>query len=323
MSRHPWLTFVLVGLAPPLLLSGNVLGHSVALAALFPAVAAVLIVGGGEAPQPVPGHLAKRVLMVVGIVVVQLGVALAETRLANALYAVLVAAVPVALTAWVLSGVYSPSPAVRRLVRALASPASRPAWLVAAIAGPVAGVVAVLACGLLPGTSVVSLRASAFGSLAGWTVAAVFSSALAAVGWYGFGARRLLGRFSPLAAGLVIGVMQYLVTWPPMTFGLGLPGRFELWRLAGAVAAAVIGMWVCERSRGSLLPVWLLGTLLIVSRDVAFLLTTTDDPVRIGTMFEVFSAVEALAAVALVVTGRMWRRPVTGHAAKPAPDAAV
>ena len=41
IARHPWFTFVLVGVVPALLLSGNILAATVPLAALFPALAAM------------------------------------------------------------------------------------------------------------------------------------------------------------------------------------------------------------------------------------------------------------------------------------------
>lgn len=110
MSRSSWLTFVLVGLAPPLVLSGNVLGNSITLAALFPAVAAMLVIASDDEPRPLPEHAVKRLLVAVGVVVVLVGARLARSGLDSLPYKALVIGVPAVLAAWVLSGVYAPSP---------------------------------------------------------------------------------------------------------------------------------------------------------------------------------------------------------------------
>lgn len=316
LARHRWLTFAAVGLAPALLLSANVLGHSVSPAALFPALAAVLVTSSGDSPHPLPGHLHKRLLLATGVVVVLLGVPLAKTALTAPLYTLLVTVFPAVLAAWILSGVYSPSAAVRELVRALASArAPRRAYLVAALALPLAVAFSVLVCSRLPGIDVGPPRASSAGLLASWIVTGVFSSALAALAWYGFAAHRLLRRFSPVAVGLAIGAAQWLLVWGLELRPATLGDPFFVSRLASSLAVAVVGVWVYRRSAGSLAPVWLMGALLVAARDVAFLAVTPAVVARSDTFSEVFSVLTITAALGVIAAGRMWRRPVAEGAA--------
>lgn len=314
-ARHPWLTFLLAGVAPALLLSGNVLSSTVSLAALFPAFAAALVASDGDVPVPLPGDRARRLLLAAGVCVVLAEVRLAETGFAALPYTALVSAVPVALTAWVLSGAYAPSPGFRALVRPLAwARGSRAAWLVAALAWPAATAVAVAAAAALPGVDAVSpLRASAALPLTGWVVTGVVSSALVAVGWYGFAARRALPRLGPLVTGLLVGAAQWLVVWGTSLRPDDLTDRFLLAGLSGSVATGIAGVWVLERSRGSLLPVWILETLLVASGSLAYL-AVLPGPGRAEILTQALAATRIAVALALVVAGRMWRRPAAAEA---------
>ncbi len=318
MSRSSWLTFILVGLAPPLVLSGNVLGNSITLAALFPAVAAMLVISSGDEPRPLPEHAVKRLLVAVGVVVVLVGARLARSGLDSLPYKALVIGVPAVLAAWVLSGIYAPSPGVRGWVRSLAAAAPRRVHLVALLAWPLAAAVSIAVCAVLPGLSVGAPGAASAGLLVTAAVTGVFSAALGALAWYGFVAHRLGSRLCPLATGLLIGVVQWLVLWAPSLRPDTLFAPFFLLRLASLAAAGVVGMWAYERSRGSLLPVWLLGALLIASRELTFL-TVTPEAVRLtDAPSAVFAAAQVAEALALIVAGRMWRSPA---GARPAPRA--
>jgi hypothetical protein len=178
----------------------------------------------------------------------------------------------------------------------------------AALAWPAAAALAVGVCALLPGMSL-SPAGADLDLLTGWIVPGVVGAALAAVAWYGFAARRLLPRLSPIATGLLVGAAQWLVTWATTLGWTGLADPFFLARLAGSAAAALVAVWVLLRSRGSLLPVWLLGALLPASKGIAFLLVSADVVGRADTLEQVFAVVQAAVAAALVVAGRMWRRP--------------
>jgi hypothetical protein len=322
MSRHPWLSFLLVGCLPALLLSGNVLGHGISLAALFPALAAVLVTSAGDAPHPVAGDLQRRLLVAAGIVIVLLGVALARTAVEAPVYTALVTAVPAVLAAWVLSGVYSPSEQVRDLVRALASwRAPRSTLLVAALVWPSVVGLSILVCSRLTGIDVALPRESDWSLLAGWMVTGVFASALDALAWYGFATRRLLRRLSPLAVGLGVGGAQWLLVWGPELRPAALADPFFLSRLASSLAVAVVGVWVYRRSAGSLLPVWLMGALLVASRGLALVVVTPALVERSSTFSEVFSVVAVATALVAVVAGRMWRGPAAAEDVTPGTEA--
>ena len=310
MSRYPWLIFILVGLVPPLLLRGNVLGNSVLSSMLFPAIAAMLLISSGDEPLPLPEHRVKRLFVATGVVVLLVGARLAWTGLDSLPYMALALGVPALLAAWVLSAVYSPSPAARRWVRSLVAPgAPRCVHLVAVLAWPLVAVASIVVCSLLPGISVARPPAGAAVSMATVTVVGAFAAALAALGWYGFATRHLLLRLNPLATGLLVGAAQWLVLWAPLARPGTVVSPFFLLRLAGLAAAGVVGVWVYERSRGTLLPVWILGTLLVVSKDLASLTVTPDLVGRADSLPGVFAAGQVAVAVALVLAGRMWRCP--------------
>lgn len=309
VARHPWLTFVLVGAAPALILSGSVLAATVPLAALFPALAAALVASEGGGAEPLPGDRARRLLLAAGVFVVLAEIRLARTGFEALAYMALAAGVPAALAAWVLSGACSPSPGFRALIRPLvALRGSRAAFLVAALAWPAAAVVAAVVCSRLPGISISPPRASSAGLLAGSLISGVVASALVAVAWYGFAAHRLLARLSPLATGLLVGAAQWLLLWGATLRLGGLLDAFYLSGLAGAAATGVAGVWVLTRSRGSLLPIWLMQTVLVAAGALAFLVVVPDLAGRANAFAVAFAATRAAVALALVVAGRMWRR---------------
>ena len=323
MSRASWLLFVLVGLVPPLLLSGNVVSGSITLVALFPALAAMLILSPEEESRPIPGHRTKRLLVAVGVMVVVATARLAWIGVDGLLYKVLAVGVPAVVAAWVLSGVYAPSPAVRRWVRSLvATGAPRSVYLLVILAWPLVATTAVAVCAALPGLSVAPPRAESAGLLAVVAVTGVFTAALAALAWYGFAARLLLLRLSPLATGLLLGLVQWLVVWGLTVRPGTVLAPFFLFRLAGLLAAGVAGVWVYGRSRGSLLPVWLLSVALVVSQELAYLTVTPESVAKTDTLPGLFAAGQAVVALVLVATGRMWRRPAVAEVTAPVRDAA-
>jgi hypothetical protein len=325
LKRHPWPAFALLGLAPVVAFAfGSVLVTADAFAAVFPALAAVLITGDGDALEPLPEHRTKRLFVAAGVFVILGGVRFAAMGFDSPVYAMVVVGAPSAIAAWILSGVYSPLPSVRRLVRGLASVrASRGAWLVAALAWPAAGALTVALLDRRPGFSVVAPGRSDLWLLAMWTMVGVFNSALMALAWFGFAARRLSPRLSPLATGLLIGAAQWLVVWTPTLRWNSPITPFFLSGVAGSAAAGVAGVWVLQRSRGSLMPVWLMGTLAYASRGLAFLAVHVGLHARSDGVSVAFATAEVALAVALVIAGRMWRRPATAEVPTPAADTAA
>ena len=325
LARHPWLGFALFGLVPVVAFAfGSVLVTAEAFAAVFPALAAVLITGDSDAREPLPEHRTKRLFVAGGVFVILGGVRFAAMGYGSPAYAAIVVGAPSAIAAWILSGVYSPLPSVRRLVRGLSSTrASRAAWLVAALAWPAAGALALVLLARRPGFSVVAPGGSDLGLLAVWTAVGLFNSALATLAWFGFAARRLLPRLGPLATGLLIGAAQWLVVWTPTLRWNSPLTPFFLSGVAGSAAAGVAGVWVLQRSRGSLTPVWLLGTLAYASHGLAFLTVQVGVHARSDGVNVAFAIGEVAVALVLVVAGRMWRRPVRMDAATPASESAA
>jgi hypothetical protein len=152
---------------------------------------------------------------------------------------------------------------------------------------------------------------SSAGLLAGWLISGVIGSALVAVAWYGFAARRLLTRLCPLATGLLIGVAQWILIVGITRDPGSLADSFLVIGLAGSAATGVAGVWVVARSDGGLLPVWLMQTLLVTATTLAFFVVVPDLPSRSTTFDAVFTAIQVAVALVLVVAGRMWRRPAT------------
>lgn len=128
------------------------------------------------------------------------------------------------------------------------------------------------------------------------------------VGWYGFAARRLLGRYSPLAIGLLFGVALALASVLPVLrySGLiqaGLPRVF-----ASSMAIQVASVWLYQRSRGGLLALVVLQG----SSTASFLALLLWGGLGLGgpdSLLDAFAATQCLLAVFLVVGWRMWHRP--------------
>jgi hypothetical protein len=208
---------------------------------------------------------------------------------------------------------------VRRWVRSLvATGTPRRVLLVVALAWPLATAAAVAIGAALPGLSLAAPHTASARLLLVLTVSGVFAAALTALAWYGFAALRLLPRLNPLATGLLLGVVQWLVVWGLELWPPAVPERYLLVRLAGSAATAVVAVWALQRSRGSLLPVWLLGATLAVSQAAASLTVVPDDVARTDTLHQLFVAGQVVFALALTAAGRMWRRPAGGE--RPAPD---
>jgi hypothetical protein len=272
--------------------------------------AAALIASDGSAAEPVHGDRTRRLLLAAGVFVVLAEARLSRSGFGAVSYAALAGVVPAARAAWILSGACAPAPLLRALIRPLALlRAPRAAYLVAVLAWPVAAVVAAVVSSRLPGVTVSPPRASSAGLLAGWLISGVMGSALTAVAWYGFAARRLLARLSPLATGLLVGVAPWLLVWGATLRPDSLTDAFYLSGLAGAATTGVAGVWVFTRSSGSLLPVWLMETLLVAVGALAFLVVVPGLAGRASAFAVSFAATRAAVSLALVGAGRMWRPP--------------
>ena len=155
-----------------------------------------------------------------------------------------------------VSCLWSPAPAVRDLVRPLLRwRLSWTAYAFALLAWPLLAAIVVTASHLLP------VRESGYVFLMPdeaqvWQWAAkAFAYDLVlkipfVVGWYGFAARRLLARRSPLLVGLLLGVLLTAALWLPTMRSLS--DSTQLARFAASdVSLAVITVWLYGKARGS------------------------------------------------------------------------
>lgn len=125
------------------------------------------------------------------------------------------------------------------------------------------------------------------------------------IGWYGFAARRLLTRCSPLLTGVLLGAIEASVYWLPSNGGVPVAdfARF----LATTVALTIVSLWLFQRTQGSLLAVLVLQAAALGS-TYAFIWAGPG-------WFDYYWALMAatcLLALCLVVGWRMWRGPDRG-----------
>ncbi len=117
-------------------------------------------------------------------------------------------------------------------------------------------------------------------------------------GWRGFAQPLLQRRFSPLAAGLILGAVWAL--WHvPLAFldiyGTGIGG---LWVRLFTIPYGVFFAWMFNRSRGSLIPVWLLHGM--SNNSAGFFPRSTIVVFSLGFVLLIF----------LVIKDKMWKRAV-------------
>ena len=128
------------------------------------------------------------------------------------------------------------------------------------------------------------------------------------VGWYGFAARRLLARYSPLAVALLLGTLLTIVFLLLDLQFLGFQASDVAHDLAGSLPLAVVSLWLYERSPRSLLPLVLLQAAAPVGALVV-LFWAGPWFGHIATAQTAFQLSECLLAAVLVVAYRMWRGP--------------
>lgn len=169
-------------------------------------------------------------------------------------------------------------PAVRDLVRPLVAwrlPWRRYAF--ALLAWPALAVVVVAAARLLAlrdHSAVASLPPSLTRERADLILRASLGELLLVVpwivGWYGFAARRLLARYSPLAVALLLGTLLAIAFLLPDLQFVGSQANDVAQDLAGTLPLAVVSLWLYGRSPRSLLPLVLLQSTAPVSALVVF-----------------------------------------------------
>ena len=229
------------------------------------------------------------------------------------------------LAGYVVSCLWSPVQAVRDLVAPVFH--WRVPWscyAFALILGPLLGALVLVLSWLLLPTSgnLGSRQLVGLFELAEEAIIALVVAVSWVVGWYGFAARRLLVRRSPLAVALLLGGLLWAADLLPQLVNLH---RYDLLigdtllGSVGSLTAAVIAIWLYNRSVGSLLPMvlWVaMGTFTTYGAAQA------QNRLGVTGFLLVYEGAQCLLAIALVVSSRMWRRPATKIATRPMPTLA-
>jgi hypothetical protein len=269
----------------------------------FAVLAALLAAWASDTGAKVPGRIGARIAAFVAASAALLAVA---GWLGGDLFSLWLALPTSLIIAFALSAAYSPSVALRDLVRPLLGlRASAAAWIVALLAWPLLGAAAIAA-------SHIGAPANVQG---GWVFSAsillwaVLTALPAAIGWYGFAARRLLLRTSALNTALLVGLLPSLAVVLPLSVWSSPVSTFVLRTSLDSLALAVVAVWVYQRSRGALLPVLVL---LIETSVVAWAVFVWSAP-RIypsGRPDLIAAGLHCAFAFGLLLQGRMWHRPM-------------
>jgi hypothetical protein len=313
---HPWRWFFLAALVPTAVVavSGSLMATSEVNTDGFALLAALLVARACDRSAPLPPAPTRRVVLFAGSLAAILAVVWQGSDGIGAFVPHIFTAV---VTAVALSGAYSPTQALRDLVRPLLhTRARRSAWLVALIAWPLLGVAGVVISRL----GAAPTQAIGLGDLLGpWFVAGAIVAAIpATLAWYGFAAQRLLASRSALLTAVLVGLVPWLAVvlpasiWsdPVSRLVLGFSHPFDSYVVRsclGALASGVVGVWILQRSRPSLLPVLVfLSETTIVSWAV-FVWAGTRFGLGDGVSW-LMVGLHWLIAVVLIAQGRMWRR---------------
>ena len=208
---------------------------------------------------------------------------------------------------YLVSCLWSPVTAVRDLVRPLLS--WRLSWdryAFALLVWPLVGAATLVVSGLLgPRSGYQPGGGARLGDIPGVLEASLTVLIYAVphlVGWYGFAARRLLVRHSPLAVALLVGVLLAV----PGSLGLlfVLPSLAAL-NLVGSLADAVIVVWLFDRCDGGLLPLVLMAAMGTFS---SYAEGRAEFRLGIVEGVTVSVVVVCVLAVALILSYRMWHQ---------------
>lgn len=311
IAGHPWWWFFLVALVPTVVVSlpGSLSYVFTIDVAGFAVFAALLVAWACETGEKAPRRSAVRLAVFAAVLAVWLAVIWALNGTAQDAVLVLPAAV---FTASAVAAVYSPTGALRELARPLFRlRADSAAWAVALLAWPLLaalGVLIVRAGVVHPASLVDPWGRGQLDLLLGGLASAVFMGLPTAIAWYGFAARRLLRRLSPLVTALIVGALPWLAVVLPLSIWSTPFNSFVLQTVLGAIVVTVVGVWVYRRSPASLLPV---TAFLVLAYAVPSIVLFWAGPrFAIGESVDwLMLALHGLLALALIAQGRMWRRP--------------
>lgn len=315
IAIHPWRWFFVVALLPTAVvaLSGLMATNEVNTDG-FALLAALLVARACDRSAPLPALTARRAVLFAASLAVILTVVWLGSDGGAALVLYLFTAV---VTAVALSGAYSPTQALRDLVRPLLRARARwSAWLVAVLAWPLLGLVGVVISRLGAPTQTMGFSSDVLGP---WFVAgAIVTEIPAALAWYGFAARRLLTSRSALLTAVLVSLVPWLAIVLPASIWsdplsqlvLGFSHPFDSYVVRsclGALASGVVGIWILQRSRRSLLPVLVFLSETTVVSWAVFVWAGPRFGLGDGLSW-LMVGLHWLLAVVLIVQGAMWRR---------------
>jgi hypothetical protein len=303
--RHAWWWFFLIALVPVVVVAAPGSIGRVAQVNVdgFAVLAALLVAWATDTEAKVPGRIGARIAVFVVASAALLAVA---GWLGGDLFSLWLALPTSLFIAFALSAAYSPTVALRDLVRPLLRlGGSAVAWAVALLAWPLLGAVGIAVSRIGAPTNVQGewvFPASVF-------VWAVVTALPAAIGWYGFAARRLLLRTSALNTALLVGLLPWLAVVLPLSAWSTPLSTFVLRTSLDSLALAVVTVWVFQRSRGVLLPVLVL---LIETSVVSHAVFVWSAPqiYPSGRPDLIVAGLHCAFALVLILQGRMWRRPM-------------
>lgn len=315
IAIHPWRWFFVVALLPTAVvaLSGGLMATSEVNTDGFALLAALLVARACDRSAPLPAATGRRVVLFAASLAAVLAVVWVGNDDVGALVQYSFTAV---VTAVALSGVYSPMPALQALARPLLHVRARwSAWLVALLAWPLLGAAGVVISRLDAPTQAIG---SDGGLLGPWSVVgAIVAAVPATLAWYGFAARRLLTSRSALLTAVLVGLVPCLAIVLPASIRsdplsqlvLGFTHPLDSYVVRScleALASGVVGVWILQRSRQSLLPVLVFLSETTVVWWAVLILAGPRFGLGEGLSWPIVG-LHWLLAAALIVQGRMWR----------------
>ncbi len=174
-------------------------------------------------------------------------------------------------------------------------------WYATALLLPVAAVLLAIVAGMLSGTGYPHFITDANVLVPLLLVNVVAGPLGEELGWRGTALPRLLVRWGPLSASLILGVAWWTFHTPGFLLGLFPPGFHPVTALVGAIALTVLITWMFNATGGSLIP----GSLMHLSINFV---TAATGVAESPSLYVVTVSVLLIAAIIVVATLGRSRR---------------
>jgi membrane protease YdiL (CAAX protease family) len=310
IRRRPVIAFYILcyaiswGLWLPLLLSGGEIAEIIAAVGLFggPGIACILVARNSPATIPAGRRVPYRLSFLGAWIVCALILGLNQymTVPGFPVVAYVFVAIMALVPAYLLASALSGPPGVRRTLSSLVRPRGNPGWYLLALGLPLAirltsvWVSKMLGWPLLSDPHIPSSLLQLAGpALVAFLYTLVYAGGLnEEIGWTGLALPRLLARFNPLVATILVWGLWMLWHVP-----LHMGGLFDLnpHVLLGSFLGRFLLTWLFIRSSGGILSAILLHVSVnVVSQYVP--LTYASLPV------------DAFVAILVILAGQMWRK---------------